>query len=333
MIAVVDRDYRYLIANQAFLNYRGMRDDQVVGHTVAEIIGRETFETIVKPKVDESFQGKVVKYEMVYNYSERGWRDLSVTYFPIEGSSGVDRISVVLEDITERKRAERELHRSFQELHALNAQLQSVREEERTKLARELHDVLGQSLTAIKMDLASVRRAAEPAPAKIGSIIRLVEETIQAVRRISTELRPGILDHLGLVAAVEWAAETFQTRTGIRCETTLPEEEPAIDPDCAIALFRIFQETLTNIARHAGATQVKIGLLHVGGDLSLVVSDNGRGIRQDERAASSSLGVLGMRERAGLLGGDFSIAGGPGSGTTVRVRIPCVNRRQPEAGQ
>lgn len=334
MIAVVDRDYRYLLANQAFLNYRGILPEHVLGHSVAELLGQETFDDIVKPKIDECFQGKIVNYEMVFRYPQAGLRDLSVTYFPIEGSAGVDRIAVVLQDITERKRAEHELHRSFQALHALNARMHTVREEERTKLAREIHDQLGQSLTAIRLDLASVKIAPrEPVGAKIASIMRLVDETIHAVRRIATELRPGILDHLGLVAAIEWAAESFEARTGVRCQTSLPEVEPAIEPDCATALFRIFQETLTNIARHASATQVYVSLLHESGTLALVVSDNGRGIGPQERSAPDSLGILGMRERAELLGGNFTIAGGPGSGTTVSVRIPCAEARPPEPSQ
>jgi signal transduction histidine kinase len=151
------------------------------------------------------------------------------------------------------------------------------------------------------------------------------------VRRISTELRPGILDHLGLVAAVEWAAEEFQSRTGIQCRVSLPETNPAIDAERATALFRIFQETLTNIARHAGATAVRVALSLESGNVSLEVRDNGRGISEDQLAASGSLGILGMRERALLLGGEFSIAGDPGTGAIVRVRIPVADPPLPEA--
>jgi signal transduction histidine kinase len=217
------------------------------------------------------------------------------------------------------------LQRSLQELHALNAQLQSVREEERTRLARELHDELGQALTAIRIDLAALKTAPGREWQSIDGILSLVDETIRAVRRISSELRPGILDHLGLVAALEWAAEEFQTRTGIECKVSLPETNPAIDPERATALFRIFQETLTNIARHAGATEARVGLSLENGHVSLEVRDNGRGISADQLAASGSLGILGMRERTLLLGGEFTIAGDPGSGTTVRVRIPIAN--------
>ena len=335
MIVVVDREYRYLIANQAYLNYRGLEREQVVGHLVPELTGREIFERVIKSKMDECFQGRVVKYELALTHAKRGRRDIFASYFPIEGPADVDQIAMVMEDVTERKRAERELQRSFEELRALNAQLQSVREEERTSLARELHDRLGQALTAIRIDLAALKTtpSRDQQLQRIDAILGLVDETIRSVRRISTELRPGILDHLGLVAAVEWAAEEFQARTGIQCQASLPEMNPAVDPERATALFRIFQETLTNIARHAGATQVRINLSQECGHLSLEVRDNGRGIGEDQVAASGSLGILGMRERALLLGGEFTIAGDPGSGTIVRVRIPSADRRQAAANQ
>jgi PAS domain S-box-containing protein len=335
MIAVVDRDYRYAIANQTYLSYQGLRQEQVVGHSVSELLGQEVFERVVKSKMDECFQGKVVKYELAVAYPKRGLRDLIATYFPIEGPAGVDRIAAVLQDITDRKRAERELQRSFQELHALNARLESIREEERTRLARELHDRLGQTLTAIRIDLASLRATPgrEQQLPRIDAISGLVEETIHAVRRISTELRPGILDDLGLAATVEWAAEEFQARTGIACQVALPGSDLAIDGERATALYRIFQEALTNIARHAGATQATIGLVQDGTHLSLEVRDNGRGIAAEQLSASGSLGILGMRERAMLLGGEFTIAGEPGSGTTVRVRIPIEDRAQAAANQ
>ncbi|MGD0361150.1 MAG: PAS domain S-box protein [Bryobacteraceae bacterium] len=334
MIVVVDRDYRYLLANQAFLHYHGLEREQVVGRTAAEVLGQEPFDAVIKPRVDECLQGRVVKYEMTFTYSELGQRDLYATYFPIEGPAGIDRIAVVLEDISERKKAERELQRSFQELQALNAQLQHVREEEGTRLARELHDRLGQALTAIKLELASIRAgsAQETVSAKIVSAMHLVDETIRAVRRISTELRPGILDDLGLAAALEWAAEEFQSRTGIACRLDLADANLPVDSKRSTALFRIFQEALTNIARHAGATEVRVALCQEGGYLSLTVRDNGRGIDAERLSASGALGILGMRERAILLKGAFRIASHPDGGTMVSVRIPAGGFALPEGG-
>lgn len=228
-------------------------------------------------------------------------------------------------DITERKRAQEELQSSFKQLRELTARLQSVREEERTRVAREIHDELGQALTAIKIDLASLvgRTDKQEEWQKAETILKLVDQTILSVRRIATELRPGILDDLGLVAAVEWAAEEFEARTGIMCRLDLPDEDILIDPQRTTAIFRIFQETLTNITRHAEATRVDVKLGREDGGIVLEVRDNGRGIAQEQLSTDGSLGILGMRERALLLGGELTIRGAPGEGTTVRVLIPA----------
>jgi PAS domain S-box-containing protein len=244
--------------------------------------------------------------------------------YPVTNEAGdvVERYGVVM-DITERRQAEEALQRSRDQLRALAARLESVREEERTRVAREIHDELGQALTAIKIDLSSLVHDL-PADKKqeSESIKELVDEAIQSVRRISTELRPGILDAVGLVAAVEWAAGEFEARTGSKCQLDLPQEDIAIDQERATALFRIFQETLTNVARHANATEVKVRLAKEDGHLTLEVHDNGKGASEKQLSAGSSLGILGMRERALLLGGELTITGAPGEGTIVRVRIP-----------
>ncbi len=328
MIVVSDRQHRHLIANRAFLDFRGLPREQVVGHFAADFTGADSL-ALIESKLDQCFQGQVVKFEMKCPHGPLGERDLSASYFPIEGPHGVDLVACILRDVTAQKRAAAELHGSFAQLRALTAQLQSVREEERTTLARELHDELGQSLTAIRIDLASLKTVADERrrAGRIDSLMNLVDETIRSVRRISTELRPGILDDLGLAAAVEWAAEEFQSRTGILCRVALPAAPLAVDPSRATALFRIVQETLTNVARHAGATYVRIHLSQENGRLPLVIHDNGRGITAAEIAAPHALGILGMRERARLLGGEFSISGQPGEGTTVRVSIPRFDHR------
>ena len=236
-------------------------------------------------------------------------------------------------EIEDRKRAEKILFRSFEQLRALTARLQSVREEERARMAREIHDELGQALTAIKIDLASLVNDLPPdqkQAVRVESIMKLIDGTIQTVRRISTELRPGILDDLGLVAAVEWAAEEFEARTGTTCAVSVPPGDLALDPERATALFRIFQETLTNVARHANATEVDVRLANDKRDVSLEVRDNGKGISEEQRVAANALGIRGMLERALLLGGELTINGAPGKGTTVRVRIPQTERARPE---
>jgi len=237
-------------------------------------------------------------------------------------------------EIEDRKQAEQALYRSFEQLRALTARLQSVREEERARMAREIHDELGQSLTAIKIEVSSLVNDLSPGqqrPFRKESVMKLIDETIQTVRRISTELRPGVLDDLGLVAAVEWAAHEFEVRTGTRCHVRLPAADLSLDPEQATALFRILQETLTNVARHACATTVKVRLTDENGEVYLEVGDNGKGISLEQLYAANSLGILGMRERALLLGGELAISGVSGKGTTVRVRIPHTSRAEPES--
>jgi PAS domain S-box-containing protein len=282
-----------------------------------------------RPKVEKGLKAAAAQKES----DEVDYRivlpDGSIKYirdvvYPVTDEAGevVERYGVIM-DLTERKRTEEELQRSRDQLRALAARLQSVREEERTKVAREIHDELGQALTAIKIDLSSLSREL-PADKKpeSESILKLVDETIQSVRRISTELRPAILDAVGLVAAVEWAAGEFEGRTGTQCQLDLPREDIAIDQERATALFRIFQETLTNVVRHANATVVSVRLAKEDNNLTLRVHDNGKGVSEEQLSAGSSLGILGIRERALLLGGELTITGDPGEGTTVRVRIP-----------
>ena len=195
-------------------------------------------------------------------------------------------------DIEDRKRAEDALRRSIEQLRALAGRLQSVREEERARVARQIHDELGQALTGIKLESVALIRElpgdATRQSNRAESIAKLADETIHVVRRISTELRPGILDDLGLVAAVEWAVQEFEARTGTKCPLDLPTHDIVIDPQLATALFRILQETLTNVARHAHATHVDVRLAKEGDSLTLDVRDNGKGISEDQLTAGSS---------------------------------------------
>jgi signal transduction histidine kinase len=193
-------------------------------------------------------------------------------------------------------------------------------------MAREIHDELGQALTGLKMDLAWLQKHTRPKQKdllqKFGDMSDLVDTTIQDVRRIATELRPGMLDDLGLVPAMEWQLQEFQKRSGIRCRFTSDLEEVALDAEETTVLFRILQETLTNVARHASATRVEVSLDEEQGYVRLRVQDNGRGITESEVEGSRSFGLLGMRERVLLRSGDFSIQGTPGQGTAVVIKLP-----------
>lgn len=221
-----------------------------------------------------------------------------------------------------------ELARSREQLRALAIHLESVREEERTNIARDIHDELGQALTALNMDLSWLRnrlpksKPLAPLREKASAMAGLITHTIESVRRIATELRPGVLDQLGLVAAMEWQASTFQKRYGIACRLMLPAGEVELNAQRSTALFRMLQEALTNVVRHAGATSVTITLDKTDTEVRLTVEDNGKGLSEESQSAPRALGIVGMRERALALGGAVRLQGIPGSGTTVGVSLP-----------
>ncbi len=218
-----------------------------------------------------------------------------------------------------------------EELRALSAHVESAREEERTGIAREIHDELGQALTALKMDLAWIgRRAAgtsglsrEALLEKVQAMSSMTDQIIDQVRRISSELRPGVLDDLGLLPALEWQGQEFERRTGLTCviHSNLTDET-TLDRSLATTIFRVFQESLTNVARHSEATHVEVRLERVAGWLELEVADDGKGIAPEVVSSPTSLGLLGIRERARRLGGMAAVGAAPSKGTVVSVRVP-----------
>ena len=236
-------------------------------------------------------------------------------------------------EIAERARAEEQLRLSLDQLRALAARLQSVREEERTSIAREIHDELGQTCTAIKMDLALIGRKATKRQthlrAKAESAIQLVDGMIVTLRKIASELRPRTLDDLGLTPALEWQAQEFEGRTGITCRIVLPPEPLVLDSELSTAIFRIFQESLTNVARHAHATRVEAFLEQEADQLIFRVRDNGKGFDAKEVKARKSLGLVGMQERALLLNGQLTLEGIAHVGTNLTLRVPYPRSAPP----
>jgi signal transduction histidine kinase len=219
-----------------------------------------------------------------------------------------------------------ELKESSRLLQELAASLEKAREEERLRIARELHDELGQALTALKFDLAwlsdQLEENNETLAQKAHDISSQTNNLIKVVRRIATELRPGMIEDLGLVASIEWQAQDFEKRAGIECSLSLPSEDLILAADQALAIYRIFQEGLTNVARYAQATHVEVKLLKSGELLTLMLHDNGQGIKDEDISSPHSIGLLGMRERAKYIGGTVDMNGVPGQGTTLIVTIP-----------
>ena len=248
-----------------------------------------------------------------------------------DGDGRALRVVGGMSDITARKEAEQRIERSRRQLRALSARLEKSREEERTRIAREIHDELGQLLTALKMDLRWMERklsdcenspALNPILDKLVEATELADTTIVAVQKISGELRPGVLDNLGLAAALTHESGRFQERTGVACIVTLPEPTPELSRDTATAVFRIFQEALTNIARHAQATEAQCALRGEADCIQLRIEDNGRGISPEAMDDPKSLGLLGMQERAAVLGGEVRIEPATPRGTRVTLRLP-----------
>ena len=237
------------------------------------------------------------------------------------------RVLVINSDITERKRGEESLVLQKEQLRALAERLQWVREEDRKRVARDLHDQIGQILTAIKMDMTWMTRHLPESEgevlARLKESIQLINDGVKSVRAICSGLRPGVLDDLGLAAAIEWQANEFASRNGVRCEVSVPPIDLHLDGDRATAAFRIFQECLTNVIRHAQAKSVRVSLCQEEENILLVVEDDGIGFRESDLSNSlGSLGLLGMKERAQFCGGEVQISSSPGSGTTVTVRVP-----------
>jgi two-component system sensor histidine kinase UhpB len=273
-----------------------------------------------------------IEYRIIGHNGQVRWiRDRG---FPIRNQSGnIYRMGGVAEDITDRKEVEERLKTSSEQLRALSASLQSTREKEATRIARQIHDELGGPLAGLRWELEAIDKLIHHPPSaeqlrvmqgKVASMVDLTDATIGAVRSIASELRPSILDDLGLSEAIEWQSQQFQARTGLecRCDCSLPSI-PLGDQQ-STAVFRIFQEALTNILRHAQATRVIVAMKVEDGMFVLTVADNGRGITPEEQLRRESLGLLGMQERAHLVGGQVDISGQPGVGTSLRIRVPLA---------
>jgi PAS domain S-box-containing protein len=323
-IITVDSDQRIVLYNRAAERIFGWPSEQALGERMDKLM-------------PERFRGghaEQVRRFGTMGTTSRRMGDGTVLYgqrasgeeFPMEASiSQLDTadgklFTVIVRDVTERARAREELSAFASEAHA-------ILESEKTRIARELHDELAQSLTALKMDTIWVRDhlAADlpGASAKLGDMLGMLDTTVAATRRIASDLRPLMLDDLGLVPAIEWLAQNFGHRTGVACTLKMDEEVELHEP-YATAVFRIAQESLANIAKHAGASEVEVCIERMPGAVVLQVRDNGRGFVPDAPRKPYSLGLMGLRERTQLLKGRIHIDSQPGRGTCIDVHIPVA---------
>lgn len=327
IIARFDREGRYMFVNSAVKHVSTLKPEEFIGRTVwtvgftreqAEVrekMIRQIIESGLPVETELEFDG--VSGRQVYE-----WRA-----FPELDANGVVHSVVTMNrNITGRKQAEEALKASMEQLHSLAQRLERIREEERKTISHEVHDELGQVLTALRMDLMSLKET-DPSQrvefeAKIKSSFGLTDKAIEIVQDVSARLRPGMLDYLGLLAAMEWQAEEFQKHSGIQCLLELPDQEPPIDSDRATVLFRILQEALTNVARHAGAKRVNVRLTESADDFIMSVIDDGIGISQEQIRDPKSLGLLGMRERLFPFKGICTVQMGSRGGTEVLVHLP-----------
>lgn len=326
LLDYVFQHQRMTIANDAYARQYGGKLEDVIGKTPAQFFAHD---------VQRGREGWRAMFDAGHVHIETDERRMDGTPVRIEGHylcvyDGQGRITGHLgiqRDITDRHLAAEEIARSRAELRALAARLESIREEERTRIARELHDELGQALTGLKLDLAWVERRLNRHSQvdlvdRCASLLGRLDGVMVAVRRIITELRPSVLDQLGLADAIEWQAHDFAERTGLALDLDLQCDCDTLQDGVSSAVFRMLQEALTNIAKHANATRVRVALRMDVSALALEVSDDGRGITADELRGTRSLGLLNLRERAMALGGSVTIAPRASGGTSVALHIP-----------
>jgi len=315
----------------------GCSREQAIGTSLAELIP-ERFRDAHLDRVQRFGAGRITSRRMGGLRVVTGLRRNGAE-FPIDASisqlseHGKKLYTVVLRDVTERVRAEEALRRSQQELQELASAANMAREQEKSRIARELHDELAQALTGLKMDVAWIAERLqgdqEAVGKKLGRMESLLDQTVAATRRIAADLRPLILDDLGLVPAVEWLVQNFTQRTGIACDLVVDEPEFELAGAHATAVFRILQESLTNISKHAKASHVDVTLERGNGALSIRVRDNGIGFSTQAPRPPQSFGLAGLRERSQLLGGESRVVSAPGQGTTVEVRLPLAQDADP----
>ena len=324
---IVDRDFRVLRANETFAAMVGLPKEEIIGRKCHDVFRGQMCDTDGCPLRRVLNGDEYVEYDADKVRPDGTSIPCIVSATPFNRPDGAI-IGIVedFKDISERKRAERDLQESGERLRELTAHLQSIREEERSRIAREIHDELGQVLTALSLDVRWLNKRLPEEQGELADKTRsmgeLITATVKSVSRICSELRPAILDDVGLSAAIEWQAGEFSSRTGIACNIIAEPPEIRLSEELSVAIFRIFQETLTNIVRHAQASEVVVELRLTPSDFLMRVSDDGVGMDATEPHKANSFGLLGMTERVRGFGGELSICKGKRGGACFDIIIP-----------
>lgn len=317
IIVVVDRQYRYLIANRQFLRRHNLKPEQVIGRFVYEVAHDGIFEALVKPHLEECFQGRVVRYEMKYRYPELGERDLLVSYFPIEGPNGVDRAACIVQDVTERKQAE-------EVVRGMSRKLIDAQEQERARIARELHDDINQRLALVGVQMAQMQHALGTESEfgkQVNALQRDLTQISSDVESLSHNLHSSKLRYLGAVSAMRSWCQEFANSHHMEVSFKHHVVSP-VPPEIGLCLFRILQEGLQNAAKYSGVKHVDVEISEQHNEVHLSVSDSGVGFNVESAKQGKGLGLTSMDERVRMVNGVFNIRSRPMGGTTIHVEIP-----------
>jgi len=322
-VFVTDEIGHFLEVNDAVCRITGYSKNELLQMSVLEMLSEASQEEI-KMQFRNSPNSGILKADLSFVHKERSNRWWSINAVVLDEN----RILAFTKDITSRKKMEEDLKSSLDQLQQLSKYMEKARENERKTIARELHDDLGQALTAVKMDLGIIKQrvADQELILRISKASDLVGETIKTVQRLTSQLRPEIIDDLGLEAAIKWYTKEFSQRNGIEIYLDMDSEIP-LSPDDSLTVFRIMQESLTNIARHSKASRVEISFSNDNGMIHFKISDNGVGIKEDGLNSKKSFGIIGIKERAISLSGSCNISSKNGEGTVIHLSFPLNKKR------